>query len=56
MRQQRHPGLALGAGEDASHVANNRIERIRADGGGTGQNGNGINVFRPASVLVPATA
>ena len=40
------------AGEDASMVANNRIERIRADGGGTGQNGNGINVFRPAGVLV----
>ena len=40
------------AGEDASLIANNRIERIRADGGGTGQNGNGINVFRAAGVLV----
>jgi uncharacterized secreted repeat protein (TIGR03808 family) len=40
------------AGEDASVVANNRVERIRADGGGTGQNGNGINIFRAAGVLV----
>jgi uncharacterized secreted repeat protein (TIGR03808 family) len=39
-------------GEDGSVVANNRIERIRADGGGTGQNGNGINAFRAGSVLV----
>ena len=34
------------------HVANNRIARIRADGGGTGENGNGINVFRAGGVLV----
>jgi uncharacterized secreted repeat protein (TIGR03808 family) len=40
------------AGEDGSLVANNRIVRIRADGGGTGENGNGINVFRAGSVLV----
>jgi len=40
------------AGEDGSLVANNRIARIRADGGGTGQNGNGINVFRSGGVLV----
>jgi uncharacterized secreted repeat protein (TIGR03808 family) len=40
------------AGEDGSIVASNRIARIRADGGGTGQNGNGINVFRAAGVLV----
>jgi len=39
-------------GEDGSVVANNRIERIRADGGGTGQNGNGINAFRAGGVLV----
>jgi uncharacterized secreted repeat protein (TIGR03808 family) len=40
------------AGEDGSVVAGNRIERIRADGGGTGQNGNGINAFRAGGVLV----
>jgi uncharacterized secreted repeat protein (TIGR03808 family) len=40
------------AGEDGSVVANNRIVRIRADGGGTGQNGNGINIFRAGGVLV----
>ena len=39
-------------GEDGSVVAGNRIERIRADGGGTGQNGNGINAFRAGGVLV----
>jgi uncharacterized secreted repeat protein (TIGR03808 family) len=41
-----------GAGEDGSVVANNRIARIRADSGGTGENGNGINVFRAGGVLV----
>jgi uncharacterized secreted repeat protein (TIGR03808 family) len=40
------------AGEDGSVVADNRIARIRADGGGSGQNGNGINVFRAGGVLV----
>jgi uncharacterized secreted repeat protein (TIGR03808 family) len=40
------------AGEDGSIVANNRIARIRADGGGTGENGNGVNVFRAGGVLV----
>ena len=40
------------AGEDGSLVANNRIARIRADSGGTGENGNGINVFRSGNVLV----
>jgi uncharacterized secreted repeat protein (TIGR03808 family) len=39
-------------GEDGSVVAHNRIERIRADGGGTGQNGNGVNAFRAGNVLV----
>ncbi len=39
-------------GEDGSLVANNRIARIRADGGGTGENGNGVNVFRSGNVLV----
>jgi uncharacterized secreted repeat protein (TIGR03808 family) len=40
------------AGEDGSAVVGNRIERIRADGGGTGQNGNGVNAFRAGGVLV----
>ncbi len=40
------------AGEDGSIVTANRIVRIRADGGGTGENGNGVNVFRAGSVLV----
>ncbi len=39
-------------GEDGTIVAGNRIERIGAKAGGTGQNGNGINVFRAGSVLV----
>lgn len=39
-------------GTDGTIVAGNRIMRIRADGGGSGQNGNGINVFRAGSVLV----
>ena len=40
------------AGEDGSTVTANRIVRIRADGGGTGENGNGVNVFRAGGVLV----
>lgn len=40
------------AGEDGSIVAANRIVRVRADSGGSGQNGNGVNVFRAGSVLV----
>ena len=40
------------AGEDGSIVAGNRIERIKSSGGGSGQNGNGVNVFRAGSVLV----
>jgi uncharacterized secreted repeat protein (TIGR03808 family) len=39
-------------GEDGSIVTANRIERIAAKGGGTGQNGNGVNVFRAGGVLV----
>lgn len=39
-------------GEDGSIVTGNRILRIRADGGGTGENGNGVNVFRAGGVLV----
>ncbi|GEM_PF-91256 len=37
---------------DGALVAHNRIRRIRADAGGTGQNGNGVNVFRGAGVRV----
>ena len=40
------------AGEDASIVASNRIERIAAKSGGSGQNGNAIIVYRAGSVLV----
>lgn len=39
-------------GEDGTVVAMNRIERIAAGDGGTGQNGNGINVFRAGGVSV----
>ncbi len=39
-------------GEDGSFVTANRIARIRADGGGSGQNGNGVSLFRAGSVLV----
>ena len=38
--------------EDGSQVTGNRISRVRADGGGTGQNGNGINVYRAGGVMV----
>ncbi len=40
------------AGEDNSIVSGNRIERIKAINGGTGQYGNGINIFRAHSVIV----
>ena len=39
-------------GEDSTIVTANRIERIAAKSGGSGQNGNGVNVFRAGSVLV----
>ncbi|MEX2691396.1 TIGR03808 family TAT-translocated repetitive protein [Rhizobium mongolense] len=39
-------------GEDGTVVTGNRVRRIRADDGGTGQNGNGINVFRAGGVMV----
>jgi uncharacterized secreted repeat protein (TIGR03808 family) len=39
-------------GEDGSTVTGNRIARIRADGGGSGENGNGVNVYRAGGVLV----
>lgn len=40
------------AGEDGTVLTANRIERIAAKGGGSGQNGNGINVYRAGGVLV----
>jgi uncharacterized secreted repeat protein (TIGR03808 family) len=40
------------AGEDGTIVTGNQIERIAAKSGGSGQNGNAINVFRAGSVLV----
>lgn len=39
-------------GEDGTIVTGNRIEDIAARDGGSGQNGNGINVFRAANVIV----
>jgi uncharacterized secreted repeat protein (TIGR03808 family) len=41
-------------GEDGTTVTNNRIEKIAAGSGGTGQNGNGVNVYRAGNVLVSA--
>ncbi len=40
------------AGPDGTIVTGNRIERIAANDGGTGQNGNGINVFRAGGVSI----
>jgi uncharacterized secreted repeat protein (TIGR03808 family) len=37
---------------DGSIVADNTIDDIGARAGGTGQNGNGVNVFRAANVIV----
>ena len=39
-------------GDDGTLVVDNRIEGILARAGGSGQNGNGINVFRAANVVV----
>jgi uncharacterized secreted repeat protein (TIGR03808 family) len=39
-------------GEDRSILRDNRINRIDYRSGGTGQNGNGINIFRANRVLV----
>lgn len=40
------------SGEDGTLITGNRIARISARSGGTGQNGNGVNVFRAAGVIV----
>lgn len=39
-------------GDDGTQVTGNRIQRIAAKGGGTGENGNGVNVFRAGGVAV----
>ncbi len=39
-------------GEDGTQVTHNRIAKIRNAAGGTGEFGNGINVYRAASVAV----
>lgn len=39
-------------GEDGTRVIGNRIEGVRAEAGGSGQYGNGINVFRAGGVTV----
>ncbi|MCY6381569.1 TIGR03808 family TAT-translocated repetitive protein [Hoeflea prorocentri] len=39
-------------GYDGSLVTGNRIARIASQAGGTGQNGNGINVYRADNVLI----
>ncbi|TIT32418.1 MAG: TIGR03808 family TAT-translocated repetitive protein, partial [Mesorhizobium sp.] len=38
--------------EDGTLVSGNRVERIGARSGGTGQNGNGINAFRAGNVVI----
>lgn len=38
--------------EDGTLIRGNRIERIAARAGGTGQNGNGINIFRANGVMI----
>ncbi|TPK22315.1 TIGR03808 family TAT-translocated repetitive protein [Mesorhizobium sp. B2-5-9] len=40
------------AAEDSTTVTGNRVERIGARSGGTGQNGNGINAFRAGNVVI----
>lgn len=40
------------SGPDGSIVSGNRIANIRWDGGGNGQNGNGINIFKADEVIV----
>ena len=40
------------AGEDGTMVSGNRVLRIAAKDGGTGENGNGINIFRAGNVMV----
>jgi uncharacterized secreted repeat protein (TIGR03808 family) len=39
-------------GEDGSIITNNRVSRIAAEDGGTGQNGNAIAIFRAGNVTI----
>ncbi|PSC03939.1 TIGR03808 family TAT-translocated repetitive protein [Alsobacter soli] len=39
-------------GDDGTLVEGNRISRIRTDPGGTGENGNGIGLYRASNVIV----
>lgn len=39
-------------GEDGSTITNNRISKIRNGAGGSGEYGNGVNVYRAGSVIV----
>ena len=39
-------------GDDGTIVSGNRIEDIASRDGGSGQNGNGVNIFRAANVMV----
>ena len=43
-------------GEDGTLVIDNRIEDVTARSGGSGQNGNAVNVFRAANVIVRGNA
>ena len=55
IRQAGNNGIQVwrsDAGDDGTLVTDNRIEGVLARGGGSGQNGNGINVFRAANVVV----
>ncbi len=40
------------AGEDGTIISGNRVQRVAARDGGSGQNGNGISVFRAGKVVV----
>lgn len=39
-------------GYDGTQVVANRVTNVRAEAGGSGQNGNGINVYRAGAVIV----
>ena len=55
IRQAANNGIQVwrtDAGDDGTLITDNRIEGVLARAGGSGQNGNGINVFRAANVVV----
>lgn len=39
-------------GEDGTVISGNRVSRIAAKNGGTGQNGNGVNIYRADNVMI----